>query len=382
MKRVYWRPHHISRRVHLLLSVLALAGLFVVEQYRPRVHQPLYDVKLAAATLTGDSFLELKRERLRRGMAIDPLADPAESGLIGGLRSEVTTRSGKLSAKQTTINPNFAAVVVQLLNDAGVQEGDTVAIGFSGSFPALNVAVLGAAEAMKLQPVAISSVSASQWGANEPELLWPDMEKILYDKKRIPFRSVAFSMGGIDDRGLGLSDEGRGILTAAIRKQKVKFLQPSSYEESVNLRMKLYKERAGGEPIKTYINVGGTTSSIGMEEGRKGFPPGVGREVPAGTLTNDSVMARFIIEEHVPVVNLREVEALARIYGLPIAPTTIQPVGEGGVFLQHTYNKHLASGVLAVLVAAIWLFMRTDIGYRLLQSSRAAPEDRVPGPVV
>jgi hypothetical protein len=35
-----------------------------------------------------------------------------------------------------------------------------------------------------------------------------------------------------------------------------------------------------------------------------------------------------------------------------------------------------------VLLASIWLFMRTDIGYRLLQSSRAAPEEPVPGPVV
>jgi poly-gamma-glutamate system protein len=368
--------------VHVLLSMLALASLFVVEQYRPRVHQPLYDVKLAAATLASDCFLEIKRERLRRGMAIDPLADPAESGLIGSLRSEVTTRSGKLSAKQTAVNPNFAAVVVQLLNDAGVQEGDTIAIGFSGSFPALNVALLAAAEVMKLNLLSISSVSASQWGANEPEFLWPDMEKVLYDKKRISARSVAMSMGGIDDRGLGLTDAGRELLSAAIRKQKLKFLQPTSYEDSVNLRMALYKERARGAAIKTYVNVGGTTSSIGMEEGRKGFLPGVSREVPAGTMTNDSVMARFIVEERVPVVNLREVELLARTYGLPIAPAKIPVVGEGGVFLQHTYNKHLATGVLAVLLASIWLFMRTDIGYRLLQSSRAAPEDTVSGPVV
>ena len=55
------------------------------------------------------------------------------------------TNTGSLEAKRTTLNPNWAAVVVQLLFDAGVERGGTIAIGVSGSFPALNLAAFSAA---------------------------------------------------------------------------------------------------------------------------------------------------------------------------------------------------------------------------------------------
>ena len=92
--------------------------------------------------------------------------------MIGTLISPVTSNSGHLAAKQGSLNPNFAAVVVSWLRSAGVGEGDYVAVGVSGSFPGFNTVVYAALQALNAKPLVISSASSSQWGANVPELLW------------------------------------------------------------------------------------------------------------------------------------------------------------------------------------------------------------------
>ncbi len=134
--------------------------------------------------------MSLGRKRLRKNLPIDPESDPAQTGLIGELLSPLTTNPGHLPAKQTSANPNFSAVIIHLLKRAGVKEGDKVAVGFSGSFPALNICVLAAIDTLKADPIVISSAGSSQWGANHPDFMWPDMEKLLHEKHVFPYRSV------------------------------------------------------------------------------------------------------------------------------------------------------------------------------------------------
>ena len=130
----------------------------------------------------------------------------------------VTSVLGHLSAKQTSTNPNFAAVLVEMLKEAGVQQGDVVAVGVSGSFPALNICTYAALESLGARPLVISSASASQWGANVPQLMWPDMEHLLLRQKRVDeegkelppvfsIKSIATSIGGNNDEGEGLTEE-------------------------------------------------------------------------------------------------------------------------------------------------------------------------------
>lgn len=365
-----------------MVCLLALGGLFLVERFRIRPKQDYYGTKVAAATLARDAFLAIKAERLKKRLSIDLETDPTESGLVGIAMSEVTSKSGKLTAKQTSVNPNFAAVVVQMLKDAKVQKGDVVAIGFSGSFPALNVCVLAAVETLQVRPIIITGITASQWGANEPQLLWPDMEKVMQDHSLIHSRTVAASIGGIDDRGRGMSKFGRDIVTRNIQRHGIAMLQPKSYEESIDLRMALYREQAGEAQIKAYINVGGVTSSIGKEVGRREFKPGLNRYLPHGMSGTDSVMGRFLNEEGAAVINLREVETLARTYGLPAPPVTMPLVGEGAIYFREQYNPWLAVVVLATVLGSIWAFMRTDVGFRMLQMAHRDRGNTHPEPMV
>ena len=382
MKRIYWRPSDVSRRVMVLLCLISLGGLFVVERFRSRILQPHYEAKTAAARLAEKCFAALKAERLRRDIPIDPETDPAQTGLVGTGASPVTSSAGVLPAKRTTLNPNFAAVLVALLKQCGLKEGDLVAVGCTGSFPALNVCVLAAAETLKLQPIIISSASSSQWGANHRNFLWLDMEKMLFEAGLIHWRSVAASVGGIEDRGLGMTREGIKLLADAIAAHGLTYIAPKDHADSVRQHMEIYRKHAGGRRIKALVNVGGLATALGRLTGKKEFKSGVNRVVPPGVVDKDSIMATFIRQDRAAVVNLLGIEKLARTYGLPFDPQTTPIVGKGGIFATEGYNQFLAAGALLMILATLWVFVRTDVGFRFLQSFRSKGRGGHPEPMI
>src|SRR5690606_32173871 len=122
-----------------------------VESFPVQRKQAFYEEKLAAARLTRLAMQAIKEEKRKRGIVIDQDADPAQSGMIGAALTPITSNTGYLNAKRTSINPNFAAVFVELLGEANIRPGSRVAVGVSGSFPALNIAALAALHEMKLK---------------------------------------------------------------------------------------------------------------------------------------------------------------------------------------------------------------------------------------
>jgi hypothetical protein len=359
------------------------------------------------------------------GFPIDRTMDPAESGLIGLPTSPVTSVIGDVAAKQTSANPNFAAVMVEMLKDCGVQEGDVVAVGMSGSFPALNICTYAACEALKVKPLVISSASASEWGANVPTLLWPDMERLLRRRGKkvpvvdkttgepeldpdgnpvtreaglFPFKSIACSIGGIQDRGIGLSEDGLAMVKQGIEKNGLapfRINEPpistegnivenlaADFKANVDERMALYQEAAEGKPIKAYINVGGGTVSVGKSVGKLMYSPGVNTRPPRHVREIDGVMPRFS-NMGVPVIHIVHINTLAARYGLPLEPVTAPPIGTGGVFSGIDYSKPLVVGVLAFILLSLYSFIRSDVGFRILKASqRSRKSDSQPEPMV
>ncbi|MCK6547577.1 poly-gamma-glutamate system protein [Myxococcota bacterium] len=379
MKRLYWRPQRVSRTALVLVALASLAGLFAVETFRRKVEQPYHAEKLAAARLAQRAFAALAEERVARGLPIDPTIDPLASGLVGDQITPVTTSSGMLSAKQTSLNPNFAAVVVELLGRAGVRSGDVVAVGYSGSFPGVNVNVLAAIETLGLEPVIITSAGASQWGANLPEWLWLDMEAVLFERGVIHTRSVAASLGGIEDRARGMSSKGRAILEAAIQAHGLEYLDPSDYSDSIEKRRAIYHRHAAGRPIKAYVNVGGGTTSVGTKHGKRAYAPGLNRKLPPGPEGADSVMSRFI-REGVPVIHLVKINQLATRYGLPVQPAVSPAIGEGQIYVRDQYDLWLAAATLLGILAALYAVVRSDWGIRTFVRRSGAASDGASGP--
>ena len=381
MKKIYWRPSGVSRSMMLMMTAFAIVGMLSVEVFKTNITQKLYKEKIKAAKLMESGVSLMGQKRAEVVGHIDLENDPTRSGLIGELMTEITSNSGHLEAKQTTINPNWAAVMVELYRRAKLKKGDTVALGLSGSFPALNLAAFMAAEAMELKVISIVGVSASMWGANHPKFTWLDMESALFERKLISRRSVAASLGGVGDRARGSSPAGRAALRAAIERHNLPLLGSKTPDEGLAERMEVYQREAGGEPIKAYINVGGNTLSVGSLVGKKLYKSGLNLNPSADALSVDCVMTRFARED-IPVIHMIRVHSLATKFGLPLSPTVLPKVGEGKVFTKAEYNLNLVIGVLIALLDSLYIFMKSDIGYRIFYSGDVKEGAKPPTPMV
>jgi poly-gamma-glutamate system protein len=381
MKKIYWRPSKAPRKLLVVSAILAIAAAASVELIRTKTKLPFYEEKYQASLTMKKGIEAIRRYRIRQIGPIDREVDPANSGLIGIAQSPITSKFGSLPAKQLTVNPNWAAVMVELYKAAGLKEGDVVAMGFSGSFPALCLASLAAAEVLKLKAVPTTSVAASTWGANIPEFTWLDMERLLQKEEIISSRSVAASYGGVDDQALGRSKKGKALLEAAIERNGLKPLEFETTKENIDERMEIYKDIAEGRPIGAYVNVGGGTVSVGTAAGKKLFDPGLNLRPPRGIRKLDGVMIR-LAREGVPVIHLVYIEKLAERYGLQKSTAEMPSVGEGQIYMKTGYNLYLAAVSLVIILFVLYILLKSDIGYRIFGSSRITQSPKHPEPMV
>jgi poly-gamma-glutamate system protein len=309
-------------------SLVILAGL----EGARWTADPLEGRKKEAVVSMQKAMSAVREEKARLGLQPDPDVFGDESGMLGQRYTDLTTTVGLLSAKRTSTRPEFAAALVDMLDEAGARTGDRIAVSFSGSFPALNIAVLSAAKAMGLRLVIISSVGSSMYGANDPLMTWLDMERLLGRTGILPYRSVAASLGGIVDTKGGLDGNGIEEGLAAIRRNGVQVLEEGGVKTQiadVERRMGLFRLALGGRLPAAYVNVGGSQTALGDAPGSASLPTGLSRGAPVSDDPARGVIARMK-ESGVPVLHLLGIRRLAKRYGIPVEsgrPSGGRPAG-------------------------------------------------------
>jgi len=341
--------------VMAILSILALVG--VRNSYG---FNPWYKYKMEAARLMLKAEQTIKQEKINRGIAINSKDDPNSSGVIGQEYSEITTDRGLLDAKMMTTNPNFAAVVVDLFKNAKLKPGDVVAVSFTGSMPAANIAVLSAIESMKLKPIIISSIGASGWGATDPQMTWLDMESTLKNKGLISNSSVAASLGGKEDEAWGIRDEFKKLMLEAVTRNVVPFIDGGSLESNIRARMDIYKTYAKGYPIKLYVNVGGSVASLGKSINGFLIPPGLSRTLDTRLLGTEGVVMQMA-RRGVPVVHILKVREIVKQYRLQDLPVPLPSPGDAQTFFEERYSVKIAVLAIALLLGFIIIIMQFDL---------------------
>ena len=133
------------RKVYLLsiLAILAL-GIFLTLFLAQTEANEYEEAQRNAAARMERAEAYIKKSILDKGFAIEE-TDINRTGLLGPEFTELTSTPGEEGAKRSTLNPEFAAVMVRYFHEAGLKEGDSIAIGSSGSFPGFLIAVLTAA---------------------------------------------------------------------------------------------------------------------------------------------------------------------------------------------------------------------------------------------
>jgi len=338
--------------------IYAAAGLSLVYllsvRFLPFLPRPVRAEMAAAARLMAAATAAVRDCRAAKDIPLDRTADPNATGLIGLESSAITTSLGSLEAKRTTTNPDFAALVVSLLHEAGVRRGDAVAVGASSSFPALIIAALSAVEAVGAEPLVISSLGSSEWGANIPEFTWLEMEGCLRDGGLIGFPPIARTVGGDEDVGRDMDPFGRSLLASHIRAGGAFFLEAPDLERNVALRMETYRKSAGARPIKAFINIGGSWANIGTNAEVLKLRPGLARRVfippPAERGVLQAMAAR-----RVPVIHLLNIKGLCDRYGLPWDPRPLPGPGEGRFFRQAAARTLPGAVLTAVYILTMLL---------------------------
>lgn len=315
----------------------------------PALESPLRRDMVDAARLMEKAEAALRDCRARKGIPADASADPNGTGIIGFESSPVTTSLGNLAAKRTTANPDFAALVVSLLDEAGVLRGDAVAVGASSSFPALIIAALSAARAMGVEPLVISSLGASEWGANIPGFDWLDMADCLRSAGLLEGRPIALAIGGEGDVGRDMSPAGRDFLTARIRASGILFVECPDLRANVESRLGIYADAAAGRPVKAFINIGGSSANIGTNAEVLKLRSGLVRDAYVPAPVERGVL-QAMAARGVPVIHLLNIRGLCERYGLPWDPRPLPPPGAAGFYRRTAGRGRAVTGLSAVYV--------------------------------
>jgi len=361
----------------VILSAIALVSFVVSINSTTIDISPSYDMKIKAANLMKESMAELRNVRMEAGVFIDDENDPNETGLVGSPFSLITTDEGDLDAKLTTLDPNFSAGMVELMLRMNLQKGDTVAILLTGSMPGANIAVLTAANAMGLIPMVITSVGASQWGANHADFTWLDMESILFNKGLINSRSVAASVGGRNDMGRLLSPAGREIIISNIENYNIPLIRKNRLAENIDERMKLFESFNKITNYSAMINVGGGVASLGTSFNSKLLPAGIINRSDVVNISIrdggiEGVLAKFA-KKNVPVLHVLNIKSLTEQLGMPFAPIPIPEVGSGVLYAEEKYNILIATVCLFIVCGLVF-----GVGYQSKQKIKEHLIDHEP----
>jgi poly-gamma-glutamate system protein len=340
-----------------VLLLIATLAYIAVENSKMEVQREHYKEKMEAAKRTQAAFDYIKNYRLEKGVFIDDVNDPNETALIGQKYTLITTDRGDIDSKLSSTNPNIAAIMVQYLKDAGLEKGDYVAVGMTGSFPTINIAALAALEVLELRPIVISSVGASNFGANDPEFTWLDMESLLIQKGILKTKSYAASIGGGDDIGRGLSPMGRELILSAIERNQIKLINKGNLISNIDERMQMYNKASGNSSISAYINIGGSVASLGHSVNSNLIDPGLTIEFLAQNYPIPGVIIKMG-ERGIPLVNMVNIKTILRQFEMPINPTPLPETGDGNIYTEIKYNiwvVAVATLIMALLIVFIYI---------------------------
>ena len=339
------------------LSLLSLVCFIVSINVKTIDVSPSYSHKVEAANLMKKAMAILKSHRMEQSVFIDIQNDPNETGLVGDSFSLITTDEGDLDSKLTTLDPNFSAAIVELMDQLNLNKNDTVAVLMTGSMPGANMAVLVACKALDVVPVSITSIGASQWGANQVDFTWLDMEYILFNNDMIPARSVAASIGGRNDMGRLLSPAGRKIITENIKAHGLPLIREDRLANNIQERMSIY---SSFQPIKNYkavINVGGGVASLGTSFNLKLLPPGIVHRsdiTPIGRPGGiEGIFSKFI-HSNVPGLHVLNIRPLTERFKMPFAPIPIPAIGSGSLYADERYNLWVAGLCLLIVSGSVF----------------------------
>ena len=231
----------------------------------------------------------------------------------------------------------------------------------------LVLATLCAGKALGLVPVLIYSLGASQWGANEPTFTWLEMERCLLDRKILPYRVAALSLGGDTDRATELSPATAASMQARAEATGALVVESPDLVENVRQRMAIYREEARAARIAAFVNVGGTWANLGTDPAVLDLEPGLNRVTSIPEPSRRGVLYEMA-KDGIPIIHLLNLKGLVTRYGLPWDPIPLSSPGDGGIYHETSgvgaWPLAISATYLALILALALFWRRLPFGRR------------------
>jgi poly-gamma-glutamate system protein len=309
-------------------AALSVALWLVAELALHRPIQARYaEMLMAARTMQAASDV-LLAQKSARGLMPPSEADPNRTGMIGQEYTPITTTLGDLASKRTAANPDLAAALVRVIAMLDLPRGAPVVIVLSGSFVGANVATLAAVETLGLKPIVIVSLSASMWGANDPQFNWLDMAALLRERGVIRARTTAAVLGGDGAVGGGIEADSIALLRASAARDGVPIIEARPLSALIDALLGHIDAALGeGMHARAVINVGGALIGLGSCRESYEFPPGLTLRPVACTGGTPGLAVRFS-QDGLPLLHVLNLRRLALELGLPFDPMPLPTVGD------------------------------------------------------
>jgi len=317
-------------------------------------HTACYDLQIDAARRVQSAQSAIQSYLSDNNMPIEP-EDMNDTGLLGPVYTFLTTTVGSPEAKRTSCDPNWSALLVRWFDEAGLTAGDVLAVAASGSFPALTLAAVCAANAMGLEIRLIVSYGASMYGATREAFTTVAMLAMLREQGLAQYTLLAVSPGGENDQGENaLYPDARQRIDALAAQSGAQYLtvpppaypgDPSPIVEGIQQRLSLF-----GADVRCFVNIGSASANVGGQHWADAFPSGLVLSMDAIPEAPDRGLLYEYAARGVPVVHLLSLRQLAEANGLPYDPQPLPQPGEGAVYWAQTAPNLPA--ILSLLLAA------------------------------
>jgi poly-gamma-glutamate system protein len=334
----------------LIVYLVFLSGFILIEQFFVQSETIQWRDQMEMAREQAiESFQSVSKEKSKRGIHSDTNSNTPYFFLIGDDYTPITTTLGSLEAKEISCNPDFAALAVRMVSEAGLQPGDKVGVTLSGSFPAIGISVLSALKTMKMDVVLFSSLGASSFGANQPAATWLDVENWLNDNGNWNINSEIVTLGAENDNGGGMQEDGIEILKQTANNHGVSLFIPGSLEESIDRKSAMLKKHK----IALLINIGGNQAAVGKCRHSVQIPNGLNTKLDlCGDL--DRGIIREMNAVGIPVIHFLNIKDLALTYGMDISPGRRY---DPSLDLYSTHERNKWAVVLTLLTGILLLVL-------------------------
>lgn len=329
-----------------ILAVLVIISIVLINFYTALKKVESYDSMISAAKKINLAYNEIRQYRQKNNIRIDPVLDPHASGFIGVEFSPLTTTLGNLEAKQFALYPDFSALMVKWINELGFPPNSDIIIHASASFPALTIMAIIACESMNMNPLIITSLGASSYGANIPEFNYLDIENYLYQKNVIHHRSNLVTPGGENDNGSSFWAGGMDVVIQSAKRNKYNLAIPHSLQDAIDMKWQLCNEEI--DPV-LFINIGGNHSAMGSSECALAIPVGrIFKKLNCLDIDQSGLIHKFS-NAGVPVFHFLQIRELAVKNGMTFTSISPGEIGKSAVY----FRKSKPTGLIFILLTTI-----------------------------